>query len=81
MTNPFDNEDGQFLVLVNEEGQHSLWPAFRQIPAGWTLVGPSGTRQTCLDWIEANWTDIRPRCVAVCMVKYAAESSKHRKVE
>lgn len=60
MTNPFDDEDGTFLVLVNEEGQYSLWPEFREVPQGWTAVGPSGKRQTCLDWIEEHWTDMRP---------------------
>lgn len=26
-TNPFDDEDGRFYVLVNDEDQHSFWPA------------------------------------------------------
>ena len=38
MSNPFDDTEGTFLVLVNEEGQHSLWPAFAEVPAGWTVV-------------------------------------------
>ena len=61
MTNPFEDEDGEYLVLVNDEDQHSLWPSFREIPAGWTAVGPKGKRQECPDWITANWTDMRPR--------------------
>jgi len=60
MTNPFDDENGQFLVLVNDEGQYSLWPGLREIPPGWRAVGPSGARQTCLEWIDATWTDMRP---------------------
>ena len=28
MTNPFEDPQGRFFVLVNEEQQHSLWPAF-----------------------------------------------------
>jgi len=28
MANPFEAETGQFLVLVNTEGQYSLWPRF-----------------------------------------------------
>ncbi len=60
MTNPFEDENGEYLVLVNDEEQHSLWPSFREIPAGWTAVGPSGKRQECLDRIEAVWTDMRP---------------------
>lgn len=60
MTNPFDDENGDFLVLVNEEGQYSLWPSFKDIPAGWAAVGPRGHRNECLAWIEQNWTDMRP---------------------
>lgn len=60
-TNPFDDPEGVFLVLVNEEGQHSLWPEFAEVPAGWTVVHGPGARQECLDYVEANWTDLRPK--------------------
>ncbi|MFC8077457.1 MbtH family protein [Streptomyces sp. NPDC057307] len=63
-TNPFDDPEGRFLVLVNDEGQHSLWPSFAEVPGGWTIVLDENTRQTCLDFIEANWTDLRPRSLA-----------------
>jgi len=61
MANPFEGAAGQYCVLVNDEGQYSLWPDFRDPPQGWTAVGPTGERQLCLDWIEAHWTDMRPR--------------------
>jgi MbtH protein len=61
MANPFEADQEDYLVLVNAEGQYSLWPAFRAVPPGWTATGPSGTRQHCLDWIEAHWTDMRPK--------------------
>jgi MbtH protein len=61
VTNPFEDPNGEYLVLVNDEGQYSLWPKFRAVPSGWDVVGPSGKRKECLDWIEANWTDMRPR--------------------
>lgn len=61
MTNPFDNEDGSFFVLVNDEGQHSLWPAFAEVPGGWTRVHGEATRQECLAYVEENWTDLRPK--------------------
>ncbi len=61
MTNPFDNEDGTFYVLVNDEGQHSLWPAFAEIPDGWSTVHGEATRQECLAFVEENWTDMRPK--------------------
>ncbi|MER5428954.1 MbtH family protein [Streptomyces sp. NPDC002588] len=64
MSNPFENADGVYSVLVNDEGQHSLWPQFVDVPAGWQAVhGPAG-RQECLDWVETHWTDMRPRSLA-----------------
>ncbi|BBG04347.1 MULTISPECIES: MbtH family protein [Pseudonocardia] len=60
-TNPFDDEDGEFHALVNDEGQYSLWPAFAEVPSGWTVVHGPGSRQAALDHIEAHWTDMRPR--------------------
>jgi MbtH protein len=59
MSNPFDKEDGQFLVLTNHIGQYSLWPFFIQIPDGWTRRA-EGSRQDCLDYIRENWIDMRP---------------------
>ncbi|MFD7020153.1 MbtH family protein [Streptomyces sp. NPDC059161] len=61
MTNPFDDNDSRFQVLCNEEGQHSLWPAFAEVPDGWTVVHPQDTRQACLDHVEKHWTDLRPK--------------------
>lgn len=59
-TNPFDDEKGSFYVLVNAEGQHSLWPTFAPVPAGWTSVHGAASRSSCLEYVEANWTDLRP---------------------
>jgi MbtH protein len=47
-------------VVVNHEEQLSVWPVDRENPPGWFDVGPRGTRGECLDWIERNWTDMRP---------------------
>ncbi|SAK44374.1 balhimycin biosynthetic protein MbtH [Caballeronia pedi] len=58
--NPFDDETGEFLVLRNDEGQHSLWPSFAAVPAGWSSVYGVATRQSCIAYINENWTDIRP---------------------
>ena len=60
-TNPFDDENGTFLVLVNDEDQHSLWPAFADIPAGWRKVFGEASRAECVTYVEEHWTDIRPR--------------------
>ncbi len=59
--NPFDDEDGAFFVLINDEEQHSLWPVFADVPAGWRVVYGEAARGDCLDYIEQNWPDIRPR--------------------
>ncbi|MBP2320249.1 MbtH protein [Kibdelosporangium banguiense] len=67
MSNPFDDPDGTFKVLVNDEGQHSLWPDFADVPAGWTVVHGPGPRRSCLDYVEANWTDMRPQSLIEAM--------------
>ncbi|MFJ3103820.1 MbtH family protein [Streptomyces sp. NPDC086835] len=59
-TNPFEDPQGRFLVLVNEENQHSLWPSFAEVPPGWRTVFGEDTRDACLAYVEANWTDLRP---------------------
>lgn len=58
--NPFDKADGRFLVLVNDENQHSLWPAPIAVPAGWRVVFGEDDREACLDYVESVWPDVRP---------------------
>ncbi|MFE2755983.1 MbtH family protein [Actinosynnema sp. NPDC059335] len=60
MTNPFDDPEGRFHVLVNDEGQHSLWPSFADVPAGWTSAFGPDTRDACVAYVEEHWTDLRP---------------------
>lgn len=67
MTNPFDDENGLFLVLVNDENQHSLWPSFAEVPPGWTVVLEASTRADCLTYVEENWTDMRPASLVRAM--------------
>ncbi|MFJ8146320.1 MbtH family protein [Streptomyces sp. NPDC096094] len=66
-TNPFDDADGRFLVLVNDEGQHSLWPSFAEVPGGWTIAFEENSRDACLAFVEANWKDLRPRSLVESM--------------
>ena len=61
VSNPFDDRDGAFVVLTNEQGQHSLWPAAAEIPAGWSIACQENGRQACIEYIDRNWTEIRPR--------------------
>ncbi len=67
MANPFDDDSGVFRVLVNDEGQHSLWPDFAPIPAGWSSVHGPAARTACLEYVERHWTDMRPRSLAEAM--------------
>jgi uncharacterized protein YbdZ (MbtH family) len=60
-TNPFDDDNGSFYVLVNGEEQHSLWPTFVDVPDGWQVVYGEATRAACLEYIDREWTDIRPK--------------------
>ena len=58
------DESGKiYTVLVNDEEQHSLWPAKKPAPAGWTCVGVYGSKAECLSYVEENWRDITPRSV------------------
>jgi len=67
VTNPFEDPDSTYLVLVNEENQHSLWPSFVDVPPGWrTAHGPTD-RQSCLDYVEEHWTDMRPQSLIDAM--------------
>ena len=72
MTNPFEDENGTYHVLVNDEGQHSLWPTFVEVPQGWTIVHKSDTRAACLDFINRNWTDMRPKSLIEKMKQWTA---------
>jgi MbtH protein len=67
MTSPFDDETAMFVVLVNDEGQYSLWPVFADVPSGWSVVYGEADRAACLEYIEQSWTDMRPRSLAEAM--------------
>jgi MbtH protein len=73
MTNPFEDPDANYFVLINEEGQHSLWPVFADVPDGWEVIFGESGRQECLDFIETNWTDMRPNSLIKAMEEDAAK--------
>ncbi len=70
--NPFEDPDARYLVLINDEGQHSLWPVFADVPKGWEIIFGQEGRQECLDFIEKNWTDMRPNSLIRQMEAEAA---------
>ncbi|MFI5929110.1 MbtH family protein [Micromonospora sp. NPDC051543] len=67
MSNPFDDPDGVFLVLVNAEGQHSLWPATVGVPGGWTVAYGPTDRNACLTYVTECWPDLRPRSLVAAL--------------
>jgi MbtH protein len=58
-----DNEYGTFQVLVNAEEQHSLWPGSKELPEGWTRAYGPAPREAALEYVRANWPDLRPKSV------------------
>lgn len=62
-TNPFENPDAAYIVLINDEEQYSLWPAFADVPPGWRIVHDTDTRAACLQYVTDNWTDLKPKRV------------------
>lgn len=61
VSNPFESDQHKYYVLVNDEGQHSLWPHFADMPSGWLSVRGPDSRSACLEYVERSWTDMRPK--------------------
>jgi MbtH protein len=56
-----EQEDNrEYVAVVNHEEQYSLWLADREIPAGWRDAGKRGSKAECLAFIKEVWTDMRP---------------------
>jgi MbtH protein len=72
VANPFEDENGVYHVLINDEGQHSLWPTFIEVPDGWKVIHKSDTRAACLEFINKNWTDMRPNSLIESMKAISA---------
>ncbi|WAP53707.1 MbtH family protein [Streptomyces luomodiensis] len=71
-TNPFEDPEGTYHVLVNDEGQHSLWPAFVEVPDGWRAVLTDATRDAALEYVNTHWTDMRPKSLIKAMEEAGA---------
>jgi MbtH protein len=58
-----------YRVVVNHEGQYSIWPAEQENPAGWRDAEKSGSRAECLEYVNEVWTDMRPLTLRKSMEK------------
>lgn len=67
MTSPFDLDGETFNVLVNDELQYSIWPTFARVPDGWSVALADADRRRCLDYVDEQWTDLRPKSVREAM--------------
>jgi MbtH protein len=70
-----DTDDMQYEVVVNDEEQYSIWSVDLPCPAGWQKVGVAGDKQTCLEYIDRTWTDMRPRSLREHMARAAGGGS------
>lgn len=67
-----ENEEKRlYKVVVNHEGQYSIWFAEKENALGWNDEGKVGVKQACLDYIETVWVDMRP----LSLRKYMDEAS------
>ena len=55
-----------YIVLVNHEEQYSLWPADLPVPGGWDEC-MTGSKGECDDFVNTNWTDMRPKSLRIAM--------------
>lgn len=60
MSDSNGTDDTHYMVVVNHEEQYSIWPAWRELPAGWRAAGKEGRKDECLSFINEVWTDMRP---------------------
>lgn len=69
-----EDETMVYKVVVNHEEQYSIWPDYKEIPAGWRAVGKSGLKPECLAYIKEVWTDMRPLSLRKQMAEAAAKN-------
>jgi len=61
MQNDDQLNQNEYLVLINDEEQYSIWLERLPIPGGWRSVGMQGSREECTSFVDNNWTDMRPK--------------------
>ncbi|PCE30149.1 hypothetical protein BZL54_22110 [Burkholderia ubonensis subsp. mesacidophila] len=61
-----------YIVVLNNEEQYSIWPEGKALPAGWHASGFAGAREACLSHIKDVWTDMRPKSLRLAMEQQRA---------
>ncbi|HMK90593.1 MAG TPA: MbtH family NRPS accessory protein [Methylocystis sp.] len=70
-----EDEKLVYKVVVNHEEQYSIWPDYKDIPAGWRAVGKTGLKPECLEYIKEVWTDMRPLSLRKQMAEAEAKGA------
>ena len=70
-----DEDDATiYTIVINAEEQYSIWPADKAVPPGWRAIGKEAAKAECLSYIDAVWTDMRPRSLRLKMDEAARAS-------
>jgi MbtH protein len=47
-------DETKYIVVMDENGEYSMWPAGEELPPGWSDTGKSGTQDECLEFIMSE---------------------------
>jgi MbtH protein len=61
MSTGSSEQETDYDVVVNQEGQYSIWPINKIVPNGWLKAGRQGSKACCLAFVDEAWIDMRPR--------------------
>lgn len=71
-----ETENTIYVVIINQEEEYSIRPAYHGLPLGWKAANKQGTRDECLDYIQEVWTDMRPLSVRKKMEEEARKKEE-----
>jgi MbtH protein len=66
-----ESKEPGYIVVINHEEQYSIWPDFKDLPAGWRDAGFRCIKSACLEHINTVWTDMRPLSLRKKMDQHA----------
>jgi MbtH protein len=62
-----EDVERSYKVLINDEEQYAIFPAVLETPGGWREDGFTGSEDECVSYVDATWTDMRPRSLREAM--------------
>ncbi|OTA17445.1 MbtH-like protein from the pyoverdine cluster [Xenorhabdus vietnamensis] len=51
------NDAMNWMVVINDKKQYSVWPVEYEIPMGWIAISRTGTKEECLSHIVKIWPE------------------------